>query len=134
MKSKLFVPASRPELFSKALAGEAEAIMLDREDAVSESRKAQARAAVTAFLQSDAALRTRKTLIVRVNAIDTPHFAHDMAAVVRPGLRLINPPKIHSAAQVRAAAAVLPQLEKGRALRHPIGLLLTIEMPRALSL
>ncbi|ABM58781.1 HpcH/HpaI aldolase/citrate lyase family protein [Verminephrobacter eiseniae] len=134
MKSKLFVPASRPELFAKALAGEAEAISLDLEDAVAESRKAQARAAVTAFLQSDAALRTRKTLIVRVNAIDTPHFAHDMAAVVRPGLRLINLPKIESAAQVRAAAAVLAQAERAHGLRHPIGLLLNIETPRALRM
>ena len=39
MRSKLFVPASRPELFLKALAGEADAISFDLEDAVEESRK-----------------------------------------------------------------------------------------------
>ena len=38
MRSKLFVPGSRPELFAKALAGEADAISLDLE----EGRKAEA--------------------------------------------------------------------------------------------
>ena len=46
MRSKLFVPGSRPELFAKAMAGEADAISIDLEDAVEESRKREARAAV----------------------------------------------------------------------------------------
>ena len=43
MKSKLFVPGSRPELFAKALASAADGISFDLEDAVSESRKDEAR-------------------------------------------------------------------------------------------
>ncbi len=39
MRSKLFVPASRPELFSKALASAADAISFDLEDAVVAARK-----------------------------------------------------------------------------------------------
>jgi len=38
MRSKPFVPGSRPELFAKALAGEADALSLDLED----DRKAEA--------------------------------------------------------------------------------------------
>ena len=34
MRSKLFVPAGRPELFPKALAGAADALSFDLEDAV----------------------------------------------------------------------------------------------------
>ena len=41
MRSKLFVPASRPELFSKAMHSEADAISIDLEDAVVEGRKAK---------------------------------------------------------------------------------------------
>ena len=41
MRSKLFVPGSRPELFAKALAGPADAISIDLEDAVLEERKAE---------------------------------------------------------------------------------------------
>ena len=52
MRSKLFVPGSRPELFAKALAGDADGISFDLEDAVEESRKAEARAAVGELLRS----------------------------------------------------------------------------------
>ena len=38
MRSKLFVPASRPELFAKALAGAADALSFDLEVAVVEAR------------------------------------------------------------------------------------------------
>ena len=39
MRSKLFVPATRPELFAKALGSAADGICIDLEDAVSEPRK-----------------------------------------------------------------------------------------------
>ncbi|MBI1727475.1 MAG: CoA ester lyase, partial [Candidatus Rokubacteria bacterium] len=52
MRSKLFVPASRPELFAKALAGDADAISFDLEDAVQETRKDEARRAVQTFLHA----------------------------------------------------------------------------------
>ncbi len=45
MRSKLFVPGSRPEFFAKALASAADALSFDLEDAVAEDRKAQAREA-----------------------------------------------------------------------------------------
>jgi citrate lyase subunit beta/citryl-CoA lyase len=63
MRSKLFVPGSRPEFFSKALASEADALSFDLEDAVAESRKGEARATVGDFLASSAAHRSGKTLI-----------------------------------------------------------------------
>jgi citrate lyase subunit beta / citryl-CoA lyase len=43
MRSKLFVPGSRPELFAKAMASHADGISFDLEDAVLESRKELAR-------------------------------------------------------------------------------------------
>ena len=46
MRSKLFVPASRPELFDKALAGPADAVSFDLQDAVEASRKGAAREAL----------------------------------------------------------------------------------------
>ena len=51
MRSKLFVPASRPELFAKALAGDADALSFDLEDAVQEARKSEARETLQAFLR-----------------------------------------------------------------------------------
>ena len=52
MRSKLFVPGSRPELFAKALASEADAISIDLEDSVIDSRKDEARANVAEFMGS----------------------------------------------------------------------------------
>jgi citrate lyase subunit beta/citryl-CoA lyase len=66
MRSKLFVPGSRPELFAKALASEADGLSFDLEDAVTEARKPQARQALATCWPRASA--QRKTLIVRVNA------------------------------------------------------------------
>jgi citrate lyase subunit beta/citryl-CoA lyase len=129
----LFVPGSRPELFAKALAGDADALSFDLEDAVAEERKAAAREAVAEFIAGDAAARAAKVLIVRVNAPDSPHFARDVAAVVQPGLALVNLPKIESPDALRRAVAVIEQAERARGMDRAIGLLVNIETPAALA-
>ena len=134
MRSKLFVPASRPELFAKALASDADAISFDLEDAVQETRKVEARRAVQTFLQ-ETPLRPRgKVIIVRVNGLRTPHFEADMAAVARPEVDMINLPKPECAEDVRAAGAVLARYETERGIERPIGILPNIESPRGLRL
>ncbi|MDQ0081003.1 citrate lyase subunit beta/citryl-CoA lyase [Variovorax boronicumulans] len=133
MRSKLFVPGTRPELFAKALASAADAICLDLEDAVSEPRKDEARETVRQLLlASDDAALSQKTLIVRVNAMDTPHFERDVAAVAQAGVHLINLPKPQSPAHVRTAVEVIERAERVNGVQAPIGLLLNIETPTAL--
>ena len=105
MRSKLFVPGSRPELFAKALAGPADALSFDLEDAVPDERKPAARDAVAAWLASDAAREAAKLLIVRCNPTASMHFSADIAAVVQPGLTLLNLPKIEAASDVLQAVA-----------------------------
>ncbi|WP_089398836.1 HpcH/HpaI aldolase/citrate lyase family protein [Noviherbaspirillum humi] len=134
MRSKLFVPGSRPELFAKALAGEADAISIDLEDAVSESRKAEARLALTRFLRSGEASVPGKTVIVRVNALDTPHFEADIDACAWPAMQVLNLPKAESAEDVRKAARALERREAERGIERPIGILANIESPRGLRL
>ncbi|HEX7212880.1 MAG TPA: CoA ester lyase, partial [Methylomirabilota bacterium] len=134
MRSKLFVPASRPELFEKALAGDADALSFDLEDSVQESRKAEARRTLRAFLRDLAARPHGKIVIVRVNGLGTPHFEADVAAVAGPGVDLINLPKPESAADVRAAAAIVARHEAERGLAGSIGILANIESPRGLRL
>src|SRR5690606_22375656 len=113
MRSKLFVPGARPDLFAKAWAGAADAVSFDLEDAVAEDRKAAARADVAAFLAGRSSIAGGKLAIVRVNAVDSAHFAADMQALapVRPDL--INLPKIESPEQVQAVGAALDRLEGG---------------------
>jgi citrate lyase subunit beta/citryl-CoA lyase len=139
MRSKLFVPASRPELFAKALAGDADALSFDLEDAVQESRKADARGILEGFLRQAAErppgkIFPGKIFIVRVNGLTTPHFEADLAAVVRPGVDMINLPKPESAEDVRAAAAALARVEAERGIDRPVGILANVESPRGLRL
>ncbi len=134
MRSKLFVPGSRPELFPKALAGSADALSFDLEDSVLEPAKAEARRLVGQALQSPEAAASKKILLVRVNGLATPHFAADLAAVVGPRLDLLNLPKVESVDDIRAAAKALARLEAERGLTRPIGILANVESPRGLRL
>lgn len=127
MRSKLFVPGARPELFAKALAGEADALSLDLEDSVPETGKQAARAQVAGFLRSAEAAASSKLLIVRSNAPETAHFDADLAAVAVPGLALLNIPKIESVPQLLAAVERLEAHEAANGVARPIGLLITIE-------
>jgi citrate lyase beta subunit len=129
MRSKLFVPASRPELFAKAMAGEADALSFDLEDAVDEAVKDSARDELARFLR-ELPTNHGKTIIVRVNGLATPHFEADLEAIVGPGLDLVNLPKPESADDVRRCAAAIARLERGTPVE--IGILVNIETPRAL--
>jgi len=133
VRSKLFVPGTRPELFPKALASGADAVSFDLEDAVSPAHKAQARAQVAAALNGAARLPRRPLMIVRVNALDSAWFEEDVRAMAAAGPDWINLPKVASAADVQAAAAALESAEREAAGRVPIGLLLNIETAMGLQ-
>jgi len=132
MRSKLFVPGSRPELFAKAMASEADALSFDLEDAVDEQRKDMARAELAKFLRS-LPPNTGKVLIVRVNGLDTKHFEHDIEAIVGSGVDIVNLPKPESPDDIRACAAALTKAER-KAKVEPVDILANIESPRSLRL
>lgn len=134
MRSKLFVPGSRPELFDKALQGDADALSFDLEDSVSADRKADARRALQDLLCGPAARASGKTLIARVNPRRSEHFEADVRAVVRPGLALLNVPKVEAIEDVLAAAEALDAAERANGIGEPVGLLLNIESARGLRL
>jgi citrate lyase subunit beta/citryl-CoA lyase len=131
MRSKLFVPASRPELFAKALASAADAISFDLEDAVEESSKPAAREALQTLFKQDLSDH-HKLIVVRINAIDTPHFAADLDSIVSTAMHVVNIPMVEDPDTVRAIAAELERLEKARGLARPIGILVNIESPKGL--
>ncbi|MGO4701984.1 HpcH/HpaI aldolase/citrate lyase family protein [Dyella sp. 2RAB6] len=133
MRSKLFVPGGRPELFAKALAGEADALSFDLEDSVTPELKGAARTAVASFLATEAVRQSPKLMIVRTNAPSTPYFADDVEAVVGDGVTLINLPKIESAEEVRAAVDIIARVEAARGWQRRTRLLVNIETPRALA-
>lgn len=128
MRSKLFVPGSRPELFARAATSTADAISFDLEDAVAADRKADARAAVANFIKN-APTTAGKVIVVRVNAVGTELFADDIDAVVTERLDLINLPMVEDVGAVVDAAKALDRLDPaGR-----IKLLINIETPKGLN-
>ena len=129
MRSKLFVPGARPELFAKALAGPADALSFDLEDSVPESGKARAREDVAAFVRTPQATASGKLLIVRINAPDSDHFERDLAALAGAPVDIVNLPKVETAEAVRAASARLQALWRQGAVP---GILANIETPRGL--
>lgn len=133
MRSKLFIPGARPDLFAKALAGEADALSLDLEDSVPPESKADARVAVSEFIGSEAATSAAKAIIVRTNGPDSPWFEDDLKAVARSELALLNLPKIDSAEALLAAVRVLERAEAANNVFAPIRLLVNIETPTALA-
>lgn len=131
MRSKLFVPASRPELFDKAMASAADALSFDLEDAVAPPRKAAARAELASWLGSPAFQTAQaqhpKKIIVRVNASDTPYFADDLDALGRSPIDMLNLPKVESADALREAA------DRAGQAGFEGELLVTVETPLALA-
>ena len=109
-RSLLFVPGSRPERFDKALAAGADVVIVDLEDAVAPADKVSAREAVRAWLQPE------HTVIVRINAADTPWFADDITLCGLPGVAAVMLPKAERAETIASlmaagAASVLPLIE-----------------------
>jgi len=132
MRSKLFVPGIRPELFAKAYAGAADAVSFDLEDAVALARKAEARAAVASFLAGDVAAVSGKLAIVRVNGIESGLIDDDLAAILPAGPAMVNLPRVESTEQVHASVAAIERVERERGLPPSTRLLLNIETPRGL--
>lgn len=93
VRSLLFVPGHKADWIPKALASGADAIIIDLEDAVPEADKQLARDNARAAIVSQGA---EKTILVRTNALDTPHFGEDVCAVAVDGLSALLLPKIYS--------------------------------------
>ncbi len=132
MRSKLFVPGSRPALFAKALAGDADLLSFDLEDAVAGDDKASARTQVAAFLRSAPHRGAGKQVVVRVNAWNSSAWEDDLRAILPLDIDLLNLPKIESVEQLRQAISEIDAIEVRLGVRRAVGLLVNIETPRAL--
>jgi citrate lyase beta subunit len=132
MRSKLFVPAIRVDLFKKALGSGADAICFDLEDAVAPAARPEARAHLEAFLAN----RTSGSplLLVRTNSVASSDFRLDVASAVWHSMFAIALPKVESAEDIRLAEKSIAALELERTITTPLGILPTIESPRGLRL
>ena len=116
LRSMLFAPASHLRHAEKALAGEADAAILDLEDAVALEEKENAREAAASLLRARRLDDGGPLAFVRVNALSTPFAYGDLRAVVGPGCDGIMHPKTESPEQVAILDWLLLQLERERGL------------------
>jgi citrate lyase subunit beta/citryl-CoA lyase len=105
-RSYLYAPGNDPRKIEKALASEADAVVLDLEDAVAPNRKEEARESVSEVLRS----RPAKPVFVRVNAPGSALAEEDIGAISGPHLSGLRLPKTESAEAVRDVAERLETL------------------------
>jgi citrate lyase subunit beta/citryl-CoA lyase len=111
-RSYLFVPATSGRKIDKAYGSEADAIIIDLEDAVAVSEKAAARAALASIVPQAPARATW----IRVNATSTDFCFDDLQAGCRAGVAGLIVPKVESPEQLRMVDWVLSNVEKARGL------------------
>jgi citrate lyase subunit beta / citryl-CoA lyase len=116
IRSALFVPGNRLERVDKALATEADAVIIDLEDAVPSSQKDQARSDVAQKLANTSGHK----IIVRVNGLDTPEFARDLKAVADSNLSGLMVPKIEGPGEVALINEALLKAEAAAGLQAGI--------------
>lgn len=92
-RSYLFVPGTNIAIIQKAILSDADAVIIDLEDAVALSEKESAREIVKESLQK---FSREKEIIVRINSLDTPFWEKDLSYAVCNGASGIMVPKSES--------------------------------------
>ena len=98
-RSALYMPASNAKAVEKARTLDADVIILDLEDAVAPEAKPAAREAAVAAVQAGGF--GSREVVIRVNGLDTPWGAEDLAAAAEAGPDAVLVPKVNDAADVR---------------------------------
>jgi citrate lyase subunit beta/citryl-CoA lyase len=106
IRSYLYVAGSDPRRIEKALASDADAVIIDLEDAVAPNRKDEARRITAGVLERE----NPKPVFVRVNGPGSKLCERDVEAVAGPGLAGLRLPKTESAEDVRSVAVRLEEL------------------------
>lgn len=101
----LFVPASRPERFAKALNSGVSAVIIDLEDAVAIDEKDHARAQLAQWLQAN----PQEQVLVRINALGTPWHEQDLHLCREPNVLGVVVPKAEQPGDLQRMAQACGQ-------------------------
>jgi citrate lyase subunit beta/citryl-CoA lyase len=133
IRSWLFVPGDSERKLEKARSNEADALILDLEDAVADARQDVAREMVRAYLQ-DRVERSRQQLWVRVNPLDSDLALPDLASVMAGRPDGIVLPKVYSAKDVNTLCNYLSALEAREGIEQGATRILCVATETAASL
>ncbi|MEX5727842.1 malyl-CoA/(S)-citramalyl-CoA lyase [Rhodovulum iodosum] len=127
-RCQLFGPGSRPQIFEKMAASEADVINLDLEDSVAPDDKDSARRnVIEAIGDIDWG---KKHLSVRINGLDTPYWYRDVVELLENAsdrLDQIMIPKAGCGADIYAVDALVTAVERAKGRTKPIGFEVIIE-------
>ena len=126
-RSELAVPGTNPALFSKAAKSNADIIFLDCEDAVAPDEKERARSNIIQGLNE--VDWGGKSMMVRINGLDTHYMYRDVVDIVEacPRLDLILIPKVGVPQDVYAVDMLVTQIESAKKREKRIGFEVLIE-------
>lgn len=126
-RSELAVPGTNPALFEKAAQSSADIVFLDCEDAVAPDDKEQARKNIIEGLNEID--WGSKTLMVRINGLDTHYMYRDVVDIVEacPRLDMMLIPKVGVAQDVYAVDMLVTQIESAKRREKSIGFEVLIE-------
>jgi len=121
-RSMLMTPGNRPERLAKAAGYGADALVFDLEDSVPPAEKARARECVSKALREMP--REGRERCVRINGLNTPFGAADLAGLPLDLIDSLMVPKVESAAELLAIDE--------RLAGHAVELIATLETPRGI--
>ena len=126
-RSELAVPGTNTSLFDKAAKSAADIIFLDCEDAVAPDDKEKARKNIIQGLNE--VNWGTKTMMVRINGLDTHYMYRDVVDIVEacPRLDMILIPKVGAPADVYAVDMMVTQIETAKKRAKRIGFEVLIE-------
>jgi malyl-CoA/(S)-citramalyl-CoA lyase len=126
-RSELAVPGTNPALFGKAARSNADIVFLDCEDAVAPDDKEQARKNIIQALNE--VDWGSKTMMVRINGLDTHYMYRDVVDIVEacPRLDMLLIPKVGVPQDVYAVDMLVTQIESAMKRDRRIGFEVLIE-------
>ena len=124
-RSALYVPGSNAKAIEKVRSLPADVIIFDLEDSVAPEAKESARTAVARAVADLSG--GRRELVVRINDLDSPWVARDIAALAGAVPQAILVPKVARADDIRRARAALAAAQLPKTTR----LWVMIETPQA---
>ena len=133
-RSCLSVPGSSPKMLSKGPTLPADEVFMDLEDSVAPLAKEEARGNVIDALKNND--WGDKTVVVRINSIDTQWAADDLKTIVENAgsyLDCIMIPKVQHAHEVKFVDHMLRMIETNVGLEKRIGLEVQIETATGLK-
>ncbi|ETR78284.1 citrate lyase [Afipia sp. P52-10] len=133
IRSWLFVPGDSEPKLAKARASVADALIIDLEDSVADSRQDVARTLSNAFLKANPD-RSKQELWVRINPLDHAFCLEDLAAVMGGRPDGIVLPKVYSAKDVNRLADFILALEAREGIAPGTTKILSIATETAASL